>query len=260
MSVGKGPKKFECTAPVSIPVRIIFIFDFIIIIIIIYAQFNIELIPLIMEDPSISNQVSSWIYVYIAISIWIYQLLDALDGKQARRTKTSSVLGELFDHGWDAITWAIMTLIYCYIFSYGSSYGSWVAIVFQLGIFVLFTFEKRFTYELRTAVGEFGTIETHYLYMLFLLLRAHIGPEIVFYKIDYLSNMIGYDFNLRNAAIVIGLFTTFNAIWLTFYTALSKANNSKDKSYCLQYMAYITICFTLALAVLPFLKLSIKME
>jgi hypothetical protein len=29
----------------------------------------------------------------------MYQTLDALDGKQARRTKTSSPLGELFDHG-----------------------------------------------------------------------------------------------------------------------------------------------------------------
>ena len=41
MLVGRGPKKFEYIAPVSIPVKIIFIFDFIIIIIIIYAQFNI---------------------------------------------------------------------------------------------------------------------------------------------------------------------------------------------------------------------------
>jgi len=29
-------------------------------------------------------------------------IVDGIDGKQARRTKTSSVLGELFDHGLDA--------------------------------------------------------------------------------------------------------------------------------------------------------------
>lgn len=29
--------------------------------------------------------------------------MDAIDGKQARRTGTSSPLGELFDHGCDAI-------------------------------------------------------------------------------------------------------------------------------------------------------------
>jgi ethanolaminephosphotransferase len=29
----------------------------------------------------------------------MYQSLDAIDGKQARRTQTSGPLGELFDHG-----------------------------------------------------------------------------------------------------------------------------------------------------------------
>ena len=33
-----------------------------------------------------------------------FQTLDAIDGKQARRTKTSSPLGELFDHGCDSIS------------------------------------------------------------------------------------------------------------------------------------------------------------
>lgn len=33
-----------------------------------------------------------------------HQTLDAIDGKQARRTNTSSSLGTLFDHGCDIIT------------------------------------------------------------------------------------------------------------------------------------------------------------
>merc|ERR1712233_159046 len=39
-----------------------------------------------------------------AIGLFIYQTLDAIDGKQARRTGTSSPLGELFDHGMDSIS------------------------------------------------------------------------------------------------------------------------------------------------------------
>lgn len=31
--------------------------------------------------------------------LWIYASLDAIDGKQARRTGTSGPLGQLFDHG-----------------------------------------------------------------------------------------------------------------------------------------------------------------
>ena len=33
------------------------------------------------------------------IGLFVYQSLDAIDGKQARRTGTSGPLGELFDHG-----------------------------------------------------------------------------------------------------------------------------------------------------------------
>ena len=37
-----------------------------------------------------------------ALATFIYQTFDACDGKQARRTGSSSPLGQLFDHGCDA--------------------------------------------------------------------------------------------------------------------------------------------------------------
>lgn len=45
-----------------------------------------------------------WMYFYSATCSFIYQTMDAVDGKQARRTGTSSPLGQLFDHGCDAVT------------------------------------------------------------------------------------------------------------------------------------------------------------
>ena len=44
-----------------------------------------------------------WAYLLCAIGIFVYQTLDGIDGPQARRTGTSSPLGEYFDHGCDAI-------------------------------------------------------------------------------------------------------------------------------------------------------------
>ncbi|VDN13330.1 unnamed protein product [Dibothriocephalus latus] len=46
----------------------------------------------------------SWSLILAAVCVFVYQTLDALDGKQARKTDTSSPLGELFDHGCDAIS------------------------------------------------------------------------------------------------------------------------------------------------------------
>lgn len=48
--------------------------------------------------------VPRWVYLLSAFSVWIYCQLDCIDGKQARRTKTSSPLGQLFDHGCDALS------------------------------------------------------------------------------------------------------------------------------------------------------------
>jgi len=45
----------------------------------------------------------SWAYYLFALNIFIYQTMDNLDGKQARRTDNSSALGELFDHGCDSL-------------------------------------------------------------------------------------------------------------------------------------------------------------
>lgn len=43
----------------------------------------------------------SWVYVACGLAIPIYFNLDCIDGKQARRTGSSSPLGQLFDHAVD---------------------------------------------------------------------------------------------------------------------------------------------------------------
>ena len=44
--------------------------------------------------------------------MFLYQTLDAIDGKQARRTGSSNALGELFDHGCDSLSNRNNTFIY----------------------------------------------------------------------------------------------------------------------------------------------------
>lgn len=45
----------------------------------------------------------NWFFFIVALNLWLYQTLDNIDGKQARRTGSSSPLGELFDHGCDSL-------------------------------------------------------------------------------------------------------------------------------------------------------------
>ncbi|PIO25216.1 hypothetical protein AB205_0033300, partial [Aquarana catesbeiana] len=50
------------------------------------------------------DEAPSWAFLLCAFGLFVYQSLDAIDGKQARRTNSSSPLGELFDHGCDSIS------------------------------------------------------------------------------------------------------------------------------------------------------------
>ena len=62
-------------------------------------------------DTQLNKELPWWVYVYNGLSIYAYNILDALDGKQARRTNSSSGLGACFDH-----------CIYIYIYIYLSIY------------------------------------------------------------------------------------------------------------------------------------------
>lgn len=59
---------------------------------------------LVYFSPQARSEVPWWSLHLNGFGLFVYQTLDAVDGKQARRTGTSSPLGELFDHGCDAIS------------------------------------------------------------------------------------------------------------------------------------------------------------
>lgn len=54
--------------------------------------------------PAANPDPPRWVYLVNALAVVVYVHLDCLDGKQARRTKSSSPLGQLFDHGCDALS------------------------------------------------------------------------------------------------------------------------------------------------------------
>ncbi|KAG7360159.1 CDP-alcohol phosphatidyltransferase [Nitzschia inconspicua] len=55
------------------------------------------------NDDSSDNPIPRWLYFWNAFALCAYYTLDCMDGKQARRTNSSSPLGQLFDHGVDAL-------------------------------------------------------------------------------------------------------------------------------------------------------------
>ena len=83
-----------------------------------------------MYAPSLSEGVDSsggesgliprWVFLLNGMAMLIYQTLDNMDGKQARRTGSSSPLGMLFDHGCDAINSPMGSINWCVAMGLGA--------------------------------------------------------------------------------------------------------------------------------------------
>jgi len=62
--------------------------------------------------PTFTEEAPRWVYFTSAALVFLYMMLDAMDGTQARRTNMASPMGELFDHLCDSLSLTLCTLIY----------------------------------------------------------------------------------------------------------------------------------------------------
>lgn len=76
-------------------------------------------------SPDAKVEAPRWACALCALGLFIYQSLDAIDGKQARRTGTSNPLGELLDHGCDSISTVFVALSACIAVQLGY-YPGWM--------------------------------------------------------------------------------------------------------------------------------------
>lgn len=83
---------------------------------------NFFIIIFVVKDFTLDSSTPSWIFPLSAISLFFYQTMDNCDGRQARKTGSSSPLGELFDHGCDAVVVVLSSVITSSIFSYGNNW------------------------------------------------------------------------------------------------------------------------------------------
>lgn len=85
---------------------------------------------LMLYCPTAVETAPSWAYIINAIGLFVYQALDAIDGKQARRTGSSSPLGELFDHGCDSISTVFVSIAVSICLQLGNH--PWIMMMFCL--------------------------------------------------------------------------------------------------------------------------------
>ncbi|OEU21518.1 hypothetical protein FRACYDRAFT_180315 [Fragilariopsis cylindrus CCMP1102] len=122
--------------------------------------------------------VPNWVVFLNGYCTIAYYTFDCMDGKQARRTKQSSPLGQLFDHGFDCL--CNLAHISCQAGGYLLLGGTYYFMAFQGSLFFAFfmaQWEEYYTGELPHAMGNFGVTETNYGLGLFAIYNSFLGKH-----------------------------------------------------------------------------------
>lgn len=118
-----------------------------------------------------------WIYFTWAAGLFIYQSFDAIDGKQARRTGMAGPLGEMFDHGCDAINTTLEAILAARALNLGRSWWTVASQVATLANFYLTTWEEYHTGQLYLGVFS-GPVEGILMIVAVFIVSGIYGPAI----------------------------------------------------------------------------------
>lgn len=147
----------------------------------------------VIYNPKLYEPYPSIFYILAALGTFAYQTFDALDGKQARRLKAFSPLGQLFDHGCDSFGTAafLIFLLVCIRVPSGNinllCYLSYISVVYMSNL------TEKYTGILQTSYQNLGVTEVQFLQIILLLMTAFgwtnwlYVPIIGNYGLNYLA-------------------------------------------------------------------------
>ncbi|KAG7190020.1 hypothetical protein KM043_006172 [Ampulex compressa] len=139
---------------------------------------------LVYYSPDAKAEAPKWACLLCAVGLFVYQSLDAIDGKQARRTGTSTPLGELFDHGCDSISTVFVALSACIAVQLGY-YPTWM--FFQcfcaMTLFYCAHWQTYVSGSLR--FGKIDVTEAQFTIIAIHLISAIFGPRVWMMELPY---------------------------------------------------------------------------
>ncbi|KAL1586163.1 hypothetical protein WHR41_04850 [Cladosporium halotolerans] len=113
-----------------------------------FAFVLINVATMLYYTPNMDQDCPTWVYWSWAIGLFLYQTFDAVDGSQARRTKQSGPLGELFDHGVDALNTSLEVLLFSAAMNFGQGWKTVLVLFASLLTFYVQTWDEYHTHTL----------------------------------------------------------------------------------------------------------------
>ncbi|KAF2149911.1 sn-1,2-diacylglycerol cholinephosphotransferas-like protein [Myriangium duriaei CBS 260.36] len=112
----------------------------------------INILTMLYYTPNLDQDCPTWVYATWSIGLFLYQTFDAVDGAQARRTKQSGPLGELFDHGVDALNTCLEVLLFAAAMNLGQSWKTMLVMFASLLTFYVQTWDEYHTKTLTLGI------------------------------------------------------------------------------------------------------------
>ncbi|CAB3400174.1 unnamed protein product [Caenorhabditis bovis] len=199
---------------------------------------------------SATEPAPSWAYHQAALGLFFYQTLDAIDGKQARRTGSSSPLGELFDHGCDSMTQVFVTLNICYAMSLGTvTNGVLIVSIISVTLFYCAHWSTYCTGQLR--FSRFDVTEAQMSVIAVLLTTALFGNNIW-----DISLLFGY--NLKHLVLFSSLIVSAYQIYGYMNVVLSGGVGKNGST--IAGTSVIFPLFPLLMVIMPFVMIYTRSE
>ncbi|KAG9313835.1 hypothetical protein JVU11DRAFT_4600 [Chiua virens] len=191
-----------------------------------------------------------------ALGLFMYQTFDSVDGKQARRTGMASPLGELFDHGCDALNTTLEVILAGRALNLGRSWWTVASQIATLANFYLTTWEEWHTGILY--LGPFsGPVEGILMIIFIFIISGLFGPSfwdqrlLTFTRLDAIPRIVEVvpDIGLNEAFMVFAAFgLAFNIV--SSYWNVWKAMRSTGKSILKPLISLLPFIVSVSLLVL----------
>lgn len=142
-----------------------------------FLCFALSTVAQLYHSPGFDGNTPHWWLLLAAIMGFLYQTMDGSDGKHARNIRGGSPLGEMFDHGCDAVITPFYPLITIEIFRVGISH--WLGLLAPLAAQTTFFLSNlTLLHKGRQTFQDFDCQEAQVMIQIFLLISYLFGRSV----------------------------------------------------------------------------------
>lgn len=205
------------------------------------------LVTIGMLSPAFMGALPAWaIFLGFAALFW-YQTIDAVDGKQARRTDNCSPLGQLLDHNLDQISFTIIMCLVCALLQLNDDI--WRILSITPGVMSAhysIEYRSHFTGFHATVVGAIGATEQLCIIMgVILFLGTHEKTnDCIWTEYTWFEDIFPFKITLRELIIFGSAISGIQWTTENFVRGWWNAPNKAHATLCLiPYVQFFAMMF-----------------